>query len=179
MEHEALKLALEGVEIHSPNLPEHIVCAALIEALAQPAQNHSEDYLNMVAEPEQEPVGNASYLLADKVREALDRKACPDEFMRIAYESIIKNYTAPPQRKPLTDEQKDAERYRAIKTRHAYLMVTRLIGGKGYNSATAKHQIDAYADSAIEEIAAYNSMSDAEKQQERDDQIAELKAAPG
>jgi hypothetical protein len=35
MTQEALKLALEGVEIHSPNSPEYIVCAALIEALAQ------------------------------------------------------------------------------------------------------------------------------------------------
>ena len=35
MTKEALKLALEGVEIHSPNSPEYIVCAALIEALAQ------------------------------------------------------------------------------------------------------------------------------------------------
>lgn len=32
----ALKLAQEGVEIHAPNSPEYIVCAALIEALAQP-----------------------------------------------------------------------------------------------------------------------------------------------
>ena len=57
-------------------------------------------------QPEQKPAGN-SYLLADKVREALDRKACPDAFMRIAYESIIKNYTHPPQRTwvALTDEQ--------------------------------------------------------------------------
>jgi len=31
----ALKLAREGVEIHSPSSPEYIVCAALIEALAQ------------------------------------------------------------------------------------------------------------------------------------------------
>ena len=35
MTQEALKLALEGVEIHSPNSPEYIVCASLIEALAQ------------------------------------------------------------------------------------------------------------------------------------------------
>jgi hypothetical protein len=60
-------------------------------------------------QPEQKPAGN-SYLLADKVREALDRKACPDAFMVIAYESIIKNYTHPPQRTwvGLTDEQIDA-----------------------------------------------------------------------
>jgi len=35
MTQEALKLAIAGVEIHSPNSPEYIVCAALIEALAQ------------------------------------------------------------------------------------------------------------------------------------------------
>ena len=35
---EALTLAREGVEIHSPNSPEYIVCAALIEVLAQPEQ---------------------------------------------------------------------------------------------------------------------------------------------
>lgn len=34
----ALKLAREGVEIHSLNSPEYIVCTALIEALAQPEQ---------------------------------------------------------------------------------------------------------------------------------------------
>ena len=32
---EALQLAREGVEIHSPNMPEYKVCAALIEALAE------------------------------------------------------------------------------------------------------------------------------------------------
>jgi len=37
MTQEALKLALEGVEIHSPNSPEYIVCAALIEALREHA----------------------------------------------------------------------------------------------------------------------------------------------
>lgn len=36
MSKEALKLAQEGVEIHAPNSPEYIVCAALIKALAQP-----------------------------------------------------------------------------------------------------------------------------------------------
>ena len=37
MTQEALKLALEGVEIHSPNSPEYIVCAAFIEALRENA----------------------------------------------------------------------------------------------------------------------------------------------
>ena len=57
-------------------------------------------------QPEQEPVADA-YALADKVREALDRKACPDAFMRIAYESIIKNYITPPQRTDICCQQYD------------------------------------------------------------------------
>ena len=61
-------------------------------------------------QPEQEPVADA-YALADKVREALDRKACPDAFMRIAYESIIKNYITPPQR---TEQEPVAWRFTGI-----------------------------------------------------------------
>ncbi len=49
-----------------------------------------------LAEPEQEPV---AWDLADKVRRDLDRQSCPDAFMRIAVEAIVKHYTAPPQRK--------------------------------------------------------------------------------
>ena len=59
---------------------------------------------------EQETVADA-YALADKVREAFDRKACPDAFMRIAYESIIKNYTTPPQR---TEQETVAWRFTGI-----------------------------------------------------------------
>ena len=33
---ELIELAREGMEMHSPKAPEYIVCAALIEALAQP-----------------------------------------------------------------------------------------------------------------------------------------------
>ena len=87
MTQEALKLALDALENHTAiKHPQQIhyrdkAITAIKEALAQT----------------QEPVADA-YALADKVREALDRKACPDAFMRIAYESIIKNYTTPPQR---------------------------------------------------------------------------------
>jgi hypothetical protein len=78
MTQEALKLALEGVEIHSPNSPEYIVCAALIEALAQ---------------PEQEPV---AWMRQDgqKVTTASDRHNYPDYETRYS----IPLYTTPPQR---------------------------------------------------------------------------------
>lgn len=49
----------------------------------------------------------------------------------------------------------DAARYRALKVRHGYRMVTGLLGESGYSSAHKDAQIDAYADDAIEEIAAY------------------------
>ena len=49
----------------------------------------------------QEPV---AWTLADRVRQDLDRQSCPDAFMRIAVESIVKHH--PPQRTwvGLTDE---------------------------------------------------------------------------
>jgi hypothetical protein len=53
MTQEALKLALEGVEIHSPNSPEYIVCAALIEALREHAMREVQ---RLGQEIEQEPV---------------------------------------------------------------------------------------------------------------------------
>jgi hypothetical protein len=37
--------------------------------------------------------GDAQYKLADKVREALDRQACPNGWMVIAYEAVVANYT--------------------------------------------------------------------------------------
>jgi chromosome segregation ATPase len=41
----------------------------------------------------QEPV---AWDLADKVRQDLDRQSCPDAFMRIAVESIVKHHPAQP-----------------------------------------------------------------------------------
>jgi hypothetical protein len=46
----------------------------------------------------------------------------------------------------------DAARYRALKRRHGYLMVTRLLGERSYSSAMKDAQIDAYADLAIKEV---------------------------
>ena len=40
---ELIELAQVGMGIHSPNAPEYIVCAALIEALAQPEQLREEN----------------------------------------------------------------------------------------------------------------------------------------
>jgi hypothetical protein len=82
----ALKLAREGVEIHSLNSPEYIVCAALIEALAQ---------------PEQEPWGAcvSGRVFVGELPEHV-RKLAEDEGLIIQW-----LYTTPPQRKPLTDEQ--------------------------------------------------------------------------
>ena len=83
MTQEALKLALEFVK--SINLgsrsasveQQRQVITAIKEALAQT----------------QEPV---AWTLADKVRQDLDQQSCPDAFMRIAVESIVKHH--PPQR---------------------------------------------------------------------------------
>jgi hypothetical protein len=58
MNQEALKLALEGVEIHSPNSPEYIVCAALIEALREHAMREVQ---RLGQEIEQEPVKYSDY----------------------------------------------------------------------------------------------------------------------
>jgi hypothetical protein len=41
------------------------------------------------------PVANAAWDLAQKVRHDLDRKSCPDAYMRIAFESIEKHYPRP------------------------------------------------------------------------------------
>lgn len=49
------------------------------------------------AAPEQEVASkdaeNSAHDLALKVREALDRTSCPDAWMRIAYESVVREYT--------------------------------------------------------------------------------------
>ena len=55
------------------------------------------------------PVGNdPAWTLAAKVREALDRKACPGYYMDVAVEAVVHNYTpAAPSQEPvtLTDEE--------------------------------------------------------------------------
>jgi hypothetical protein len=56
----------------------------------------------------QEPV---AWDLADKVRQDLDRQSCPDAFMRIAVESIVKHH--PPQPAP-AQEPVDYEKLAAL-----------------------------------------------------------------
>jgi hypothetical protein len=112
MTQEALKLALEGVEIHSPNSPEYIVCAALIEALAQTqepvawvvyssAENdivwadkgkrlkQNTPLYTTPSQPEQEPVKMVAY-----------NCTCG---RTMKFESV--HGVVAPQRKPLTDEE--------------------------------------------------------------------------
>jgi hypothetical protein len=52
--------------------------------------------------------------LAEKVRCDLDRQSCPGFYMNLAMESIVKHYTTPQQRKPLTmfDTEKLAKQCR-------------------------------------------------------------------
>lgn len=50
--------------------------------------DHTEDHLDMVSVP-------AAHDLASKVREAMDRQACPNAWMIIAYEAVLKNFPAP------------------------------------------------------------------------------------
>lgn len=103
----ALKLAHEGVEIHSPNSPEYIVCAALIEALAQPEQEpvawailtrwkgvkDGDVWSDWLFNP------LAAYSTKKRAEEELEPNNYFNEFV------IVPLYTTPPQRKPLTDEQ--------------------------------------------------------------------------
>lgn len=60
-------------------------------------------------------------------------------------------------------ETQDAERYRALKKRHGYGMVTKLLGADGYNSAKSDAQIDAFSDAAIAELAAYASLDERQR----------------
>lgn len=48
--------------------------------------------------------------------------------------------------------RRDAARYNALKTRHSYTIVTRLIGSDGYNSTRKNAQIDDYADASIKSV---------------------------
>ena len=55
------------------------------------------------------PVGNdPAWTLAAKVREALDRKACPGYYMDVAVEAVVHNYTpAAPSQEPVTAALRD------------------------------------------------------------------------
>jgi hypothetical protein len=78
-----------------------------------------------------------------------------------------------------TNVQRDADRYQALKDRHAYLMVVWLIGASGYSSHMAGAQIDAFADAAIQELAAHRALTPEQRLKEMEDQIAALRTAQG
>ena len=59
--------------------------------LCMPNDSHSKKWYPMQEPVKQEPV---AWDLAEKVRRDLDRKSCPDAYMRIAMESIVKHYAA-------------------------------------------------------------------------------------
>lgn len=77
----------------------------------------------------------------------------------------------------LSAESLDARRYRALVTRHAYAIVTLLIGERGYNSAKARSQIDAFADLAAEEVAAFDAMTPEQRDALTQGRISELRGA--
>lgn len=67
----------------------------------------------------------------------------------------------------------DAMRYRALKTRHRYIMITRLISpGGGFSSVTAEGIIDAFADKAVAEVEAWEAMTPAEQAEWRKTEMA-------
>ena len=119
MTQEALKLAeiIEHFDSNDESLPLELLkeISATLRALAQTqepvvyqcprcATSMQVDLTAKAALAQtQEPV---AWTLADKVRQDLDRQFCPDAFMRIAVESIVKHH--PPQRTwvDLTDEDK-------------------------------------------------------------------------
>ena len=49
-----------------------------------------------LAERDPRTHADIAWELAEKVRRDLDRQSCPDAFMRIAVESIVKHFTTPP-----------------------------------------------------------------------------------
>jgi len=63
--------------------------------------------MSQAEQDKQEPV---AWDLAEKVRRDLDRQLCPDAYMRIAMESIVKHYAAPVKREwvDLTEGEQEA-----------------------------------------------------------------------
>ena len=67
--------------------------AALVaEPWIETSKALAKEIIELKKQAEQEPV---AWDLAEKVRRDLDRKSCPDAYMRIAMESIVKHYAAP------------------------------------------------------------------------------------
>jgi len=76
---------------HEACLARGPVGVAQDEGEEQPGSDKAVELWNARAQQHQgEPVAHA---LAEKVREALDRQACPNAWMVIAYEAVVQNYT--------------------------------------------------------------------------------------
>jgi hypothetical protein len=117
---EALTMALEALEYHTAQTRPIIETMATInvikEALAQPNAEYERGFVdgmqkqmqssvdkavNMMAQPEQEPVAWA-YVNSDDECEQIEY--CTESPMP----EFVPLYTSPPKRQPLTDEQLDA-----------------------------------------------------------------------
>lgn len=67
-----------------------------LNALRRAGKNEIADELEKTVSLLQQPVSGADgWSLAKKVRRDLDRQSCPDAYMRIAVESIVKHYEPP------------------------------------------------------------------------------------
>lgn len=63
----------------------------------------------------------------------------------------------------MEEAAKDADRYRAVKIRHASKLVRLATGETGYSSATAPGIIDAWADAAFLEVKEWTEMTPGQK----------------
>jgi hypothetical protein len=72
------------------------------------------------------------------------------------------------------NSDQDGMRYRAITARHSMALVSRFLNEKGYSSAWAKTKLDAWADSAVMEVSAWDSMSAEEKQQNLEKELKDV-----
>ncbi|BBT41057.1 hypothetical protein [Pseudomonas putida] len=69
-----------------------------VALLQMPLDQLQEQAVEFLCEPCDEPAEQhqgepVAHALAEKVREALDRQACPNAWMVIAYEAVVQNYT--------------------------------------------------------------------------------------
>lgn len=72
----------------------------------------------------------------------------------------------------------DAARYRALKRRYGYFLVRRLLGQSGYSSATKDRLIDAYADTAVAELAAWDALTLEEQREQLEAERSAAEATP-
>lgn len=59
-----------------------------------------------------------------------------------------------------------AARYEALRARHAYLIVSRLMGRESFSSETSRAQIDGFADKARAEVDAFNALTPEQRMNE-------------